>query len=173
MQNILNELSIESIYEANGHTYAVSKSGSLFEIRGVVFTRINFKAEVSGGVEIVDRLTPVAGTALGPIDPESAVAAANTQDISDVPETVSPTDIRSDVCNIISDMLDNPGPCEIYPTSIAYDRLIRLVSRERYNALVWMHAELCSRIDNGVYHRNTDVQVLISKAEQELKPLNL
>ena len=30
---------------------------------------------------------------------------------------------RVAICEIISEMLDNPGECEIYPTGRAYDRL--------------------------------------------------
>ena len=34
-----------------------------------------------------------------------------------------PTDIRGNICDCISRMLDNPGPCKIYPTTKCYDEL--------------------------------------------------
>ena len=35
--------------------------------------------------------------------------------------------IRTNICNIISRMLDNPDECEIYPTTKCYDELERYI----------------------------------------------
>ena len=38
--------------------------------------------------------------------------------------------IRTEICNIISDMLDNPAECEIYPTTKCYDALEKFIHNE-------------------------------------------
>ena len=41
--------------------------------------------------------------------------------------------IRTEIVESISEMLDNPGECEIYPTTKCYDRLVKyFVNREAH-----------------------------------------
>ena len=43
---------------------------------------------------------------------------------------------RTEICNIISEMLDNPDKHGIFPTSTAYTRLEHLIERARIEAPV-------------------------------------
>lgn len=45
------------------------------------------------------------------------------------------TDYRMQICNIVSEMLDNPDEYGIYGTTRAYDKLESLVSQARAEAL--------------------------------------
>ena len=50
---------------------------------------------------------------------------------------------RTKICQIISDMLDNPDEYGIYPTSTAYTRLEHYIEQQRIEAIG------CSRL--GLY----------------------
>jgi len=57
---------------------------------------------------------------------------------------------RKVICKIISNMLDNPGPCDIYPTGKAYDELEAYIESVRNNVMRWAHADICKSLDKGV-----------------------
>lgn len=77
-------------------------------------------------------------------------------------------DIRKEVCNIISEMLDNPGECEIYPTTRAYDKLESFIraelARARREAIGYMYAEACAMLDKGEDIRTVEFPELAEKA---------
>jgi len=75
---------------------------------------------------------------------------------------------RTEICKIISKMLDNPDKYGIYPTSTAYAELEHYVESERSKALGWMHAEVCTILDCGNDPRMADLPDIISKAETNL-----
>ena len=75
---------------------------------------------------------------------------------------------RAEICRIVSEMLDNPGECEIYPTTVAYNKLELYVEKQRMEAAGWMQAECCTSLDRGEDPRQADVAELISRMEQDL-----
>lgn len=54
---------------------------------------------------------------------------------------------RTEICRIISDILDNPNECGIYPTSSAYTRLEHYIRSVRSEAIGWAHAYCCIALD--------------------------
>jgi len=56
---------------------------------------------------------------------------------------------RSQICGIVSDMLDNPDDSGIYPTSTAYTKLEHYINQQERIALGWMHAYCCTQADEG------------------------
>lgn len=75
---------------------------------------------------------------------------------------------RQVICDIISEMLDNPDKYGIYPTTIAYDKLEKYVSDERTAAVGWMYAEACVLEEIGVSIQNYDISELIPRIDKEL-----
>lgn len=75
---------------------------------------------------------------------------------------------RATICEIISEMLDNPDENEIYPTTKSYDRLEEYVKSVRTQAVGWAWAEACTQLDNGNDPREYDQSNLIDRSENEL-----
>lgn len=75
---------------------------------------------------------------------------------------------RANVHRAVSEMLENPDECGIYPTGKAYDELIALIQSARHEGLGWMHAELCSRLDKGEDPRTVEVPELLEAANYDL-----
>jgi len=70
---------------------------------------------------------------------------------------------RTAICKIISDMLDNPGECEIYPTSKAYDALERYVEDVRVETLVWAHRDACLAVKRGFALEDGDMRGMLQR----------
>jgi len=75
---------------------------------------------------------------------------------------------RTVICEIISEMLDNPDDLGIYPTTEAYSKLEAYVGRVRAEALGWMYAEACNTLDRGEDLRSVGVESIYSRAKVEL-----
>lgn len=75
---------------------------------------------------------------------------------------------RIEVCNIISDMLDNPDDNEIYPTSTAYTKLEHYIESVRAEAIGWTHADACTELDKGGDPRLTNVPDMLQRARVDL-----
>ena len=75
---------------------------------------------------------------------------------------------RTAICEIISNMLDNPDKHGIYPTSTAFTRLEHYVESQRAEAIGWMHAEACTTLDNGNDPRTENVPDTLSRASRDL-----
>lgn len=75
---------------------------------------------------------------------------------------------RTAICKIISDMLDNPDSCGIYPTSTAYTRLEHYIEGVRAEAIGWTHADACVTLDNGGDPRLTVVPEMLTRAQVDL-----
>jgi len=71
---------------------------------------------------------------------------------------------RTEICKIISEMLDNPDKHGIYPTSTAYTSLEHYAEQVRYSAIGWMHAKSCSLLDQGKDPRTEEVPVILAEA---------
>jgi hypothetical protein len=76
---------------------------------------------------------------------------------------------RAAIAEIISHMLDNPGPDEIYPTSTAYRRLEQYVEEQRVQALGWAYTDSCIMLDNGDDPRLSEVPDIIARAAYDLE----
>lgn len=85
-----------------------------------------------------------------------------------VPEIV--TQDRSDIEEIISDMLDNPDEYSIYPTTKAFNQLERLLEKARIEAVGWAWAEACLQLDKGDDPRKYEQSQLVDRAKNELNP---
>jgi hypothetical protein len=71
---------------------------------------------------------------------------------------------RTEICRIISEMLDNPGECEIYHTTKAYDELEKYIRSVRVEALGWAYADACTTLDRGQDYREIEVPSIIKRA---------
>lgn len=72
---------------------------------------------------------------------------------------------RRKICTIISNMLDNPDKCGIYPTSTAYTELEHYIKGVRIEAIGWAHAYFCAVLDRGDDPRLVEVPEIISQAK--------
>lgn len=76
---------------------------------------------------------------------------------------------RTVICNIISEMLDNPGDHEIYHTSTAYNRLEHYIESIRAEAIGWTHADACLTLDKGGDPRLNDIPEMLERAKKDLR----
>ena len=84
------------------------------------------------------------------------------------PEVI--TQDRANICDIISEMLDDPGPHGIYRTTRAYNKLEALIQAARMEALGWTWTEACMRVDKGEDIRRHEIPELIARIERDLNP---
>jgi len=75
---------------------------------------------------------------------------------------------RTAICNIVSDMLDNPDEHGIYPTSTAFTKLEHYIEGVRVEAIGWMHADACVTLDKGKDPRTTNVPDILERATKDL-----
>jgi hypothetical protein len=75
---------------------------------------------------------------------------------------------RTKICEIISEMLDNPNKHDIYPTSTAFTKLEHYIEGERFQAIGWTHAFCCSALDKGTDPRVIEVPKIIDEARSQL-----
>jgi hypothetical protein len=75
---------------------------------------------------------------------------------------------RTEICRIVSDMLDNPDEHGIYPTGKAYNALEALVHGARCEGIGWAHADACASLDAGEDPRKTDCAEQLKRAEHDL-----
>ena len=75
---------------------------------------------------------------------------------------------RTAICEIISAMLDNPGPFGIYPTSTAFTRLEHYIEGVRAEAIGWTHAYDCVTLDKGGDPRLLNVPDMWDKTKADL-----
>ena len=75
---------------------------------------------------------------------------------------------RTQICKIISDMLDNPDKHGIYPTSTAYTKLEHYIEGVRTEAIGWMHADACITLDRGEDPRIVEVPSILERAKVDL-----
>jgi len=75
---------------------------------------------------------------------------------------------RTAICNIISEMLDNPDEHEIYPTTNAYDALEKYIEGVRAEAIGWTYADACVSLDKGQDYRQIEVPSILDRAISDL-----
>lgn len=75
---------------------------------------------------------------------------------------------RTAIFKIVSEMLDNPGECGIFPTTVAYDKLEALVQAARVEAIGWTHADACCDLDAGRDPRQKEVPEILARAKIDL-----
>ena len=75
---------------------------------------------------------------------------------------------RKVICDIISEMLDNPNENDIYPTSTAFIKLEHYVEEVRTQALGWANADACVALDKGDDPRLWNVPDLLERARKDL-----
>ena len=75
---------------------------------------------------------------------------------------------RTEICKIMSDMLDNPDEHGIYPTSTAYTRLEHYIEGVRAEAIGWASADACTALDKGEDPRVTNVPGMLERARVDL-----
>ena len=76
---------------------------------------------------------------------------------------------RTVICNIISEMLDNPDEHEIYLTTKAYDALEKYIEGVCAEAIGWAHADACVSLDNGKEdYRQIEVPSILERAMKDL-----
>ena len=76
---------------------------------------------------------------------------------------------RTAICDIISEMLDNPDESGIYPTSTAFTKLELYIESVRAEAIGWTHAEACVSLDRGGDPRVNNVPEMFSRALVDLE----
>ena len=75
---------------------------------------------------------------------------------------------RTEICKIISDMLDNPDKHGYPASSTAFTRLEHYVEQERVRAIGWTHAECCVTLDKGDDPRLIEIPEMLDRAKEEL-----
>ena len=75
---------------------------------------------------------------------------------------------RTVICRIVSEMLDNPGDCDIYPTGRCYDALEKLVEGARIEGVGWAQADACAALDRGEDPRKLDCADILKRAQEDL-----
>jgi len=75
---------------------------------------------------------------------------------------------RTQICNIISGMLDNPDKHGIYPTAKAYDELEKYIEGVRAEAIGWTHADACVALDNDQDYRLVEIPEILKRASIDL-----
>jgi len=75
---------------------------------------------------------------------------------------------KTKICNIISEMLDNPDENEIYPTTKAYNDLERYVEKVRVETIGWTHADACTHMDKNIDYRKVNVPSILDRALEDL-----
>lgn len=75
---------------------------------------------------------------------------------------------RATICNIISEMLDNPNKYGIYPTTNTYDALEKYIEGVRIEAIGWVHADACTTLDRGQDYRHVEVPGILERAMVDL-----
>lgn len=76
--------------------------------------------------------------------------------------------IRTKICNLMSDMLDNPDEYGIYPTGKFMSKMEDFCLELRYEAMGWTWAECCTMLDNNKDPREHDQANLIPDATANL-----
>ena len=84
------------------------------------------------------------------------------------PEVVSQD--RSAICDIISEMLDDPRDGGIYRTTRAYNKLESLLKCARAQAAGWTWTEACMQLDRGDDPRQYEIPALLPRIEHDLNP---
>ena len=75
---------------------------------------------------------------------------------------------RTAICEIVSEMLDNPDEYGIFPTTVAYEKLEALVNAARFEAIGWTHTDACSDLDAGRDPRGKDISEMLAHAKTDL-----
>lgn len=75
---------------------------------------------------------------------------------------------RTEICRIISHMLDNPDEHGIYPTSTAYDQLESYIDGARAEVLGWAYMDACLQLDQGDDPRLSEVPDMLNRMSAEL-----
>ena len=73
---------------------------------------------------------------------------------------------RTEICKIISEMLEHPDSSGIYPTSTAYIKLEHYIEQERIIAIGWTHAGCCVSLDRGNDPRVFKVPKVLEQARK-------
>jgi len=86
------------------------------------------------------------------------------------PLDIESTYDRERVVAIVNEMLDDPNPIGIYPTTKCFDKLQELLGSVRAQAVEWAWTEACSQHDKGLDPRRFEIPLLLTKATADLNP---
>jgi len=75
---------------------------------------------------------------------------------------------RSEICKLMSEMLDNPDKYGIYPTAKFMSRMEDFVLKIRHETLGWAWAKACGLLDAEIDPRQYDQANLIPDASVDL-----
>lgn len=75
---------------------------------------------------------------------------------------------RTEICKIISKMLDNPSDIGIYLTTEAYNSLEQYIEGVRAEAIGWTHADNCIDLDKGKDPRKKIMPEMLERANTDL-----
>jgi len=75
---------------------------------------------------------------------------------------------RTAICNIISEMLDNPDEHGIYPTTTAFGKLETYIDGVRAEAIGWAHADACVDLDKDKDPRLKECSEMLERAQKDL-----
>jgi hypothetical protein len=75
---------------------------------------------------------------------------------------------RAKICEIISEMLDNPNKIGIYPTAKAYDELEQYIDKIRAESLGYAYGFCCALLEKGDDLRTLEVPILLDQAIEDL-----
>jgi len=76
--------------------------------------------------------------------------------------------IRTKICELMSEMLDNPDEHGIYPTSEFMSKMEDFCLELRHEAIGWTWAEACCLLDNDADPRKYEQGNLITDSARDL-----
>jgi len=77
---------------------------------------------------------------------------------------------RERVTAIVDEMLNDPNPIGIYPTTKCFDKLTELLGNVRAQTIGWTWMEACSQYTKGLNPHLTATSQLMIKAAPDLNP---
>ena len=87
---------------------------------------------------------------------------------NEIPDIV--TQDRSNVHEIIEEMIENPDAYGIYHTTKTFNQLEALLNTARIEAVGWTWAKACLLLDDGKDPRGYEMSQLIEQATKDLNP---
>lgn len=76
--------------------------------------------------------------------------------------------MRTVICDLMSEMIDNPNKHGIYPTSKFMSKMEDFCLKMRHEAIEWTWAKACTLLDKGEEPRDFIIPQLIDEAEKDL-----
>ncbi len=75
---------------------------------------------------------------------------------------------RINILEVFEEMFDGVDGNGIYPTTVAYGKVEKLIEDARMEAIGWAYADCCSSLDSGDDPRQTEMSDVVERAKEDL-----